>query len=273
MLVVKVGGRALQNIQEIIVDLASIIDGSNARVVLVHGGGDIVTEYAKKLGIEPRFVVSPSGIRSRYTTLEELEVFTMVMAGKLNKEIVRIAYSKGVQALGVSGADCSLLTAERKEKIIVINEKGRPQVIPGGYTGRVIDVNKTCLERLLEATRLLVVAPLAMGVKGELLNIDADQAAEHIASALKPDTLVFLTDRPGVILEDKTLGVLTASQAEEILPRIGAGMNRKLLSAIKAVRQGAKKAVIANGLQEKPVTRALQGQGTIIVPDTPTPNP
>ncbi len=265
MIVVKVGGRVLANIREVIADLASIV-GNGSRAILVHGGGDVVTEVSRRMGIEPRFVVSPSGIRSRYTTREELEVYTMVMAGRINKEIVAAAYREGVQAIGVSGADCSLLRAARKKRIVVVNEKGRRQVIPGGYTGRIVGVNKDCLQRLLEATSLLVVAPLALGEGGELLNVDADQATQWIAGAIKPEAVVFLTDKEGVIVENQVAEKLTVREAEELLPRIGHGMNRKLLAAIEAVRRGAYRAIITSGLAPRPVTRALNNKGTIIEP-------
>ena len=88
MLVIKVGGRALEKgLNNILEDIESLYK-NDEKVVLVHGGGDIVTYYSKKLGIEPKFIISPEGVRSRYTTLEELKVYLMVMAGKINKEIV-----------------------------------------------------------------------------------------------------------------------------------------------------------------------------------------
>ncbi|RLG42895.1 MAG: acetylaminoadipate kinase, partial [Thermoproteota archaeon] len=97
MIVVKVGGRTLKNIEAIARDL---ID--HQPFVLIHGGRDFVTEYSKKMGVEPKIVTSPSGVRSRYTDEDELEVFVMVMAGKVNKEIVSKLLDLGIKAVGIS---------------------------------------------------------------------------------------------------------------------------------------------------------------------------
>ncbi len=269
VIVVKAGGRLIASPETrlgILSDIARLAD-SGEKIVFVHGGGDIVTEYSRKMGIEPRFVVSPSGIRSRYTGPEELEVYVMVMAGKLNKEIVASLNRGANRAIGVTGADCSILLAERKKRIIIVNEKGRKQVIPGGYTGKIKSVNKECLNKLLEQVDIVVVSPLALGTEGELLNVDGDQAAASIATALQAKTLVLLTDVPGVILNDKVLAKIPLSQAETTAKKTGYGMNRKILMAAKAVENGVGVAIIAPGDTENPVTRALRGEtGTRIEP-------
>ncbi len=264
-LVVKVGGRALRaNMQEILRDLARLVLEAGRRAVLVHGGGDIVTEFSKKLGIEPKFVVSPSGIRSRYTSREELEVYVMVMAGKINKEIVGGLTALGVQAIGLSGADARLLEAERKKRIIIIDERGRKRVIEGGFTGKITRVNTGVAEKLLDLGYTLVVSPIAINSDGTLLNVDADQAACAIAGALRAEELVMLSDVDGLILDEKVVPKLGASEIESILPRVGVGMNRKLLMIREALAKGVGKAVIASGLVENPVTKALSGAGTVV---------
>lgn len=263
--VVKVGGRLIADeaaLNGILEDVARV--SRSRKIVFVHGGGDIVTEYSRRCGVEPRFVVSPSGVRSRYTSREELEVYVMVMAGKVNKEIVSRMAKLGVNAVGVSGADCSLLKARRKERIVVLNERGRPQVIPGGYTGRITGVNTSCLWRLLETVDVLVVAPIALGEKGELLNVDADQAAAQLAAAVKADPLVFLTDVPGLIVDGQLIARVRLGELESYAAKAGYGMNRKLLMAGRAVEAGARLAVIADGRAREPLTRALEGVGTIV---------
>ena len=267
VIVVKAGGRLVGNKAtraNILADIASLSDRGE-KIVFVHGGGDVVTEYSKRMGVEPRFVVSPSGIRSRYTGPEELEVYVMVMAGKLNKEIVSMLNTDKPRALGISGADCSSLLAVRKKRIVIINEKGRKQVIPGGYTGRITSVNTACISKLLGITPIIVVSPLALGTEGELLNIDGDQAAASLASALGAEALVLLTDVPGVILGEEVVKHIALEEAEEIAKKTGYGMNRKILMAAKAVETGAKRAIIAPGNVESPVSRALRGEtGTLI---------
>jgi acetylglutamate/LysW-gamma-L-alpha-aminoadipate kinase len=265
VVVVKVGGRLVANstvLGRILDDAASL--AGNMGLVLVHGGGDIVTFYSKRCGVEPVFVVSPSGIRSRYTSREELEVYVMVMAGKLNKEITASLLARGVNAVGVSGADCGLLRARRKKRIVVVNEKGRRQVVPGGYTGKIVGVNGSCLSSLLNIADAVVVAPVALGEEGEMLNVDGDQAAAHIAASLKADAVVFLTDVPGLMVDGRLVRRVSRRDVERLATLAGYGMNRKLLMAWLAVEGGAGRAVIADGRVEKPITRALEGWGTVV---------
>jgi acetylglutamate/LysW-gamma-L-alpha-aminoadipate kinase len=264
-IVVKVGGSIVADraaLRRVLEDIAGL--PGEARVVLVHGGGGIVTEYSRRMGVEPRFVVSPSGVRSRYTSLEELEVYVMVMAGKVNKEVTAALQSMGVEAIGVSGVDCGLLRAVRRKRIVVLNERGRPQVVPGGYTGRITMVNTACLQALTSTARVLVVAPVALGEEGEMLNVDGDQAASRIAAALKASHLLLLTDTPGVMVDGRLVGRLKAEEARRLASRVGYGMNRKLIEASWAVANGVGRAVIASGRREKPVQKALEGHGTII---------
>ena len=234
------------------------------KVVLIHGGGDVVTEYSRRLGIEPRFVTSPSGVRSRYTSKEELEVYVMVMAGKLNKEVVAELTSLGVKAVGLSGADGAVLLAERKKRIIIVDERGRKRVIEGGYTGKVVGVNAELLNELLSMGYVVVVAPLAIDSEGTLLNVDGDQAACAIATALKAKELVMLTDVDGVLIGGEVVKEIRVSEVDELVRKVGFGMNRKLLMVKEALKSGVGKVVISSGLVSEPVTHALSGGGTVL---------
>ncbi len=263
VLVVKVGGRALmRNLRGVLKDLAEI--SRMCDIVLVHGGGDLVTEYSRRLGIEPKFVVSPSGIRSRYTSREELDVYVMVMAGKLNKEIVSTLKSFGVSAVGVSGADGDLLLAERKKRIIILDERGRKRVINGGFTGRVTSVNTDVIETLLKMGYVIVVAPVAVADDGTLLNVDGDQAACAIARAVRADELIFLTDVGGVLVNGEVVKEIKVRSIDELVKEVGFGMNRKLLMIKEVVESGVKKVVISSGLIDRPVMHALSGGGTVV---------
>ncbi|MEM1606011.1 MAG: [LysW]-aminoadipate/[LysW]-glutamate kinase [Fervidicoccaceae archaeon] len=261
-IVVKAGGRAIaMNLDNIVSDIVNI--SSTWKTVFVHGGGDMVTEMCRRLGIEPRFVTSPEGIRSRYTDRDELDVYLMVMAGKLNKMIVSKIIALGKKAIGLSGADGPLLIAERKKKIVVVDERGRKRVIDGGYTGKVVEVKLDLLEKLL-GEYIVVVSPIAIDPEGLLLNIDGDQAAYAIASSIKANTLVLLSDVEGVLLGDKLIKELRAQDIDSIIDKIGPGMNRKLLLAKKAVEEGVNQVVISSGLVTNPVSNALKGMGTLI---------
>lgn len=264
VIVVKVGGRALnKNLDGIVKDLAEV--SKKEKVVFVHGGGDIVTEYSKRLGIEPKFVVSPEGIRSRYTDEKELEVYVMVMAGKINKTIVSKLQALNVSAIGITGADGPTLIAERKKRIIIVDERGRKRVIDGGYTGRIIRAETKLLQTLLDSGFTVVVAPIAIDNEGTLLNVDGDQAAYALATALKATDLIILSDVEGVIIDNNVVKEIKSSLVEKIIEKIGPGMNRKVMLAGKAVDEGVGRAIIASGVVENPIVNALNGGGTVII--------
>src|SRR3972149_3974317 len=124
-------------------------------MITIKIGGSVVdnlhpTTISNELGKEPKFVVSPGGIKSRYTDKETAEIFTMVMSGKINKTIVCMLQKNGINAIGLSGIDGKIIQAERKKKLLIINEKGRKQAIDGGYTGKITNVNASLLKLLLE---------------------------------------------------------------------------------------------------------------------------
>ncbi len=267
LLVVKVGGSLLDRVEDVALDALRYARSRGLGIVLVHGGGRLVDDYSRAMGIEPRYVVSPSGVRSRFTDARSLEVYVMVMAGLVAKRVVGRLVARGVRAVSVAGPDCQLLSARRKERIVVINERGRPQVVDGGYTGSITSVNVECLATLLKAFDVVVVSPVAMASDGTLLNVDGDQAAAALAAAARAEALVMLTDVEGVIIDGRVVRELRASEAEKLALRVGPGMNRKLLMAARAVRGGARLAVIAPGLGGEPVSSALRGErGTRVLP-------
>jgi len=197
MIVIKFGGSVLNDLHpSIIEDMRQI--SLNQKMVLVHGGGKEVTNIATKLGKEQRFIVSPSGIRSRYTDKETAEIYTMVMSGKINKIIVRMLVEAGIRAVGVSGIDGNTLKAIRKTKLTVLNEKGRKMIIEGGYTGKISSVETSLLNTLTDGGFLPVVSPIALSESYEYLNVDGDRAAAYIAGNLKADKVIFSNERKWV---------------------------------------------------------------------------
>jgi len=265
LIVAKAGGRVLEKglPPEVAMDIRKVAEEN--QVIFVHGGGVEVTEIAQKLGKEQRFVVSPDGFRSRYTDRETAEIYTMVMAGKLNKQVVATLESRGVNAVGLCGLDGQLLRAERKKRLIVINERGRKMAIDGGYTGRIVGVNSDLLKLLMSARYLPVISPVAMSEEFEPLNVDGDRTAASIAGALGADMLVLLTDVEGLILEGKVISKLTVQGARELLSKIGPGMITKVHAAIEAIEMGAKEVVIAPGIGSEPISAAVSHVvGTVI---------
>ena len=125
MIVLKIGGDVFERGlgPNLSADIKEVLETS--KLVIVHGGGDEVTRVAEKLGKKQVFIYSPSGIRSRYTDRETAEIYTMVMAGKINKNIVRFLLGEGIKAVGLSGVDATLLRAKRKKRLIIVDERGR----------------------------------------------------------------------------------------------------------------------------------------------------
>ena len=264
LIVVKVGGSILKEVPpEVVSDIKNVL--SDNQLVLVHGGGKGVTEIASKLGKEQKFVFSPKGFRSRYTDKETMEIFTMVMAGRINKKLVSALQKQEIQVVGLSGLDGYLLRAKRKKRLIIVNEQGRKQVIDGGYTGKVWQVNTSLLHLLLENGYVPLVSPVAVSEEFEPLNVDADRTAASIAGALKADKLVMLTDVEGLKLNEKLVSKLSVSEIETALPKIGGGMITKIYAAKEALNQGVGEVVIGSGIRENPISSALNHMGGTVI--------
>ncbi len=265
LIVVKAGGRVLENglPPELANDIKTVSERN--RIVFVHGGGIEVTGIAQKLGKEQRFIVSPDGFRSRYTDRDTMDIYTMVMVGKLNKQIVSVLESKGVKSLGLSGLDGQLIKAERKKKLVVINERGRKMAIDGGYTGKIEKINTDLIRLIMEAGYLLVVSPVAMSEEYEPLNVDGDRTAAKIAAAMKADVLLLLTDVEGLIVGGKVVPRIRLSEAKKMLPEIGPGMITKIHAAIEALEHGVKEVIITSGAESTPLSSAINHSvGTVM---------
>ena len=265
LIVLKIGGDIYkEGLSESLIDdvKEAFLHGG---VIIVHGGGDEVTEIAERLGKKQVFVTSPSGIRSRYTDKETVEIYTMVMAGRINKLIVQQLISHGLPAVGLSGVDGSILRASRKKRLLIIDERGRKRIIEGGYTGKIDEVNTEVLRILIENGYLPVIAPIALGKENELLNVDSDRVAASIAGALKAERLIFLTDVKGVMIDGKYVESIPLREAERLISTIGSGMDKKLLASTEALKSGVKKVVITSGFIESPIKKAInQTSGTVI---------
>lgn len=256
MITIKIGGSVVDNLHPTTIsDIKKIVEQEG--VVLVHGGGKEVTKVSKELGKEPKFVVSPGGIKSRYTDKETAEIFTMVMSGKINKTIVCMLQKNGINAIGLSGIDGKVIQAERKKKLLIINEKGRKQAIDGGYTGKITNVNASLLKSLLEQGYTPVISPIAISEEFDCLNVDGDRAAAYVAGKIQSDKVLFLTNVDGLLMDEKLVKNLTLDEAKAIIPKVGFGMEKKILAATEALDMGVKEALIANGQRENPISAAI----------------
>jgi len=235
------------------------------KLVLVHGGGKEVTRISEALGKEQKFIVSPGGIKSRYTDKETAEIFTMVMSGKINKMIVGMLQKHGINAVGLSGVDGKIIQAERKKKLIVMNEKGRKMVIDGGYTGKIQDVNAGLIISILDQGYVPVISPIAISEECDFLNVDGDRAAAYVAGKMKSDKILFLTNVDGLLMDNKLVKKLSLAEAKEILPKIGFGMEKKILAATEALEMGVKEALVANGQKENPISAAIAHDNCTVI--------
>jgi len=267
MLVIKAGWNHGLDINAVCEDVAALT-GQGQKVILVHGGSHETNVISEKLGKPPRFVTSPSGFQSRYTDRETLEIFAMVTAGKVNKLLVERLQQLGVNAFGLSGLDGRVLEGKRKGTLIVV-ENGKKKVLRGDYGGTVERVNASLLRLLLKQGYTPVVAPLAISYQGKALNVDGDRVAAAVAGALQAETLIILSNVPGLLSdfpnEDSLIPRIPREEARDYLERYAQGrMKKKLLGAIEALEQGVKRVILADGRVEHPILRALEYQGTVI---------
>jgi len=264
MIVIKIGGSVVDGLHRTtIADLKKTSEIS--KLVVVHGGGKDVTTTANKLGKAQGFVISPGGVRSRYTDKETAEIYTMVMAGKLNKTIVRMLLRHGIKAVGITGIDGGLLKADRKKKLVIINDRGRKMVIEGGYTGKINSVDPSLITLLLEKEYLPVISPVALSEEYDFLNVDGDRAAAYVAGALKATKVIFITNVNGLALNDSLITHMTLQQAKDVLPRIGFSREKKVLAAIEALQMGVNEAVIASGQVEEPFSKAIAHNNCTVI--------
>jgi acetylglutamate/LysW-gamma-L-alpha-aminoadipate kinase len=264
--VIKVGGSAGNNYDALCDDLAALHAGGG-RLVLVHGGSDETNRLGEATGHPPRFVTSPSGYTSRYTDRRTLELFMMAAGGLVNKGLVERLQARGCNAVGLSGLDGRLLEGRRKATIRVV-EDGRQKLLRDDWTGTIERVNAPLLRTLLDAGYLPVVAPLACSAAGEALNVDGDRAAAAIAAALGADTLLLLSNVPGLLRsfpdEASLVARIPRAEIEAALPLAEGRMKKKILGAQEALERGVRRVVIGDARHAACVSAALAGRGTVI---------
>ena len=239
IIVVKYGGSAMSNeeLQKNVIEDVVLLKLVGFKPIIVHGGGKEISGWVKKVGKESEFV---NGLR--VTDEETMEIAEMVL-NRVNKRLVNMVNSLGVNAVGISGKDGSLLNVDKKLS-------GGQDI---GFVGDVKNVNPKILLDLLEKDFLPIVAPIGFGDDFNTYNINADDAACAIAKAVGADKLVFLTDVEGLYkdFEDKSTFIqrITASEANELINGgiIGGGMLPKLANCTSAVTNGVNRVHILDG--------------------------
>jgi acetylglutamate kinase len=223
--------------------------------IIVHGGGPQINSFLEKMNIASTF---KNGLR--VTDAPTMEIVEMVLAGKVNKELVQSIRQAGGVGFGLCGKDGNLITAR----------KIAPDGMDLGFVGEPVSVNTYILQKIMEEGAIPVVAPVAVDESGQTLNINADTAAGAIASALKAVRFMLLTDVAGFLdRSGKLVSEMTLKEAEQAITDGVAkgGMIPKLQTCVAAVRGGVKGAVILNGRDPHSVLLELltpQGTGTLI---------
>lgn len=229
--------------------------------VVVHGGGPQVTEQLDRLGIATTFT---AGLR--VTTPEAIDVVRMVLAGKVNKDIVGEVNRHGPFAIGMSGEDANLFTAVRKTATV------DGELVDIGLVGEIVATEPGAVSALLADGRIPVVSSIARGEDGEVYNVNADTAAGALAVALGAAKLVVLTDVPGLYRDwpssAEVIERLTAAELEKLLPELATGMIPKMEACLTAVRGGVHSAHVLDGRSTHAVLLEIFsefGIGTMVV--------
>ncbi|MFC7248958.1 acetylglutamate/acetylaminoadipate kinase [Halomicroarcula sp. GCM10025324] len=264
--VIKVGGARAVDPAGALADVAALV-ADNEDVVVVHGGSTKVDETLERLGVEPEYVETPSGVVGRFTDETTMEVFEMAF-GHLNTQLVAGLQSLDVDAVGLNGVDGKLLYGPRKSAVRVV-EDGTKKIRRGDHSGTIKQVNGDLLESLLSDGYTPVAAPpMAGDDDGEIIpvNTDADRSAAAIAGELDA-TLVLLTDVEGVYADPDDPGTLIESVETSddwaALEAAAEGfMGRKIMAAEEALDGGSPEVVVADANADEPILSALSGGGT-----------
>ena len=216
--------------------------------VIVHGGGPQIGEMLTKMGKKSQFIEG-----MRVTDEETMDVVEMVLVGKVNKELVTLINQQGGKAVGLSGKDGKLIIA-KKLRLTKSHGKGEiPEVIDIGMVGEVKTINPGIIEVLEKENFILIIAPVGMGEEGETYNINADLVAGKVASALKAEKLILLTDVEGVMDEKhRLIPTLDTKQAKSLMAQkvISSGMIPKVNCCLGALEEGVTKTHIIDGRVE-----------------------
>lgn len=256
--VIKCGGSTLAALPEGFFNDMRNLQQAGTIPVIVHGGGPAISETLAKLGIETEFV---QGLRK--TNEAVLDVVEMVLAGQINKEIVRKIQRSGAKAVGLSGVDGHLIHAQPVANAAEV-----------GLVGEVTAINAALIEGIIAMGYIPVIAPIGLGEDGsQRYNINADTAAGAVASFLGVERMIVVTDVPGILKtidgEKRVLPTVTIQEIETMITtgEIYGGMIPKVRAAMQCIQGRVSEVVIVDGVEPEVLSRVLQGSriGTRIV--------
>ncbi len=258
VVVIKYGGNAMQSeeLKQAVMSDIVLLSLVGIKVVLVHGGGPEINAMLKKVGVESRFV---NGLR--YTDKETAEIVQMVLAGKINKNLVTLLQKHGGKAIGLCGMDANMIMAKKLEGDVDL-----------GYVGEVSGVNTAPILDALSNGYIPVIATVASGKDGQVYNINADTAAAAIAAALKAENLILMTDVKGLLRdkddESTLISDVNVSEVPVLVKRgiISGGMIPKIECCVESVRRGVSRSFIIDGRIEHSILIEMfsnEGIGTM----------
>ena len=263
VMVIKYGGNAMvdDGLKAAFAQDIVFLHRVGVRPVVVHGGGPQISSMLKRLGIASEF---RGGLR--VTTPEAMDVVRMVLMGQVNRELVGLLNAHGPLAVGLSGEDAGLLTAERKGLEVDGEE------IDLGLVGEVAEVRPEAVLDLIAAGRIPVVATVAPDEEGQVHNVNADTAAGALAVALEAERLVVLTDVEGLYADwpnsTEIIHQIDADELRAMLPSLASGMIPKMEACLQAVRGGVSRATVIDGRVPHAVLLEIftnEGNGTMVV--------
>jgi acetylglutamate kinase len=268
IVVVKYGGNAMTDdaLKRAFAEDIAFLRFAGFRPVVVHGGGPQISTMLDRLGIESEF---RGGLR--VTTPEAMAVVRMVLVGQVQRELVGLINEHGPLAVGCSGEDAGLFTAEPASTIVDGEE------VDLGLVGEVAHVRPESVLDLIEAGRIPVVSSVAPDVRGVVHNVNADSAAAALAVALEAEKLLVLTDVEGLYLDwpdsEDVIGEISPEALAEILPTLASGMVPKMAACLQAVQEGVPRATVVDGREPHAVLLEIftdEGVGTQVLPGVET---
>jgi acetylglutamate kinase len=264
IVVVKYGGHAMvdEQLKQAFAQDMVFLRLAGIRPVVVHGGGPQITAMFARLGIEAEF---RGGLR--VTTPETIDVVRMVLVGQVGRELVGLVNQHGPYAVGLSGEDAHLLTAEKRTALV------DGEVVDIGLVGDVVEVNPAAVLDIVSTGRIPVVAGVAPDTEGTVYNINADSAAAALAIALDAAKLVILTDVEGLYAAypdpESRIRTISAAALEPMLAELESGMAPKMEACLRAVRGGVPQAHVIDGREPHSVLLEVftsEGVGTMVEP-------
>ena len=267
IIVIKYGGHAMgdKKLAHTFAEDVTILQKLGIKPVVIHGGGPQIGAMLEKLNIESSFI---NGLR--ITNEETVEIVEMVLSGSINKDIVNKIHSAGGLAIGLSGKDAKLILADKLKDKFKDPESNIEKFLDIGFVGKPEKIDSTIINIVTNKLMIPVIAPVGYGINGETYNINADTAAGAIASSLKAERILLLTDVEGVLdSEKKLIPSISVTQAESMINNkiITGGMIPKIETCLATVEAGVKAAVIIDGRSSHAILREIfttSGSGTMI---------